>query len=108
MLNNHSVFHEPIEERTSVLRGPAVEPEGERIQVAIELPPRHSSVVASQQPALQKGRDPVDAGRSTEAVLPLPLMTLDWGDLTPPGSGSPPQTSLLLASHAGHQVLKPS
>jgi hypothetical protein len=69
MLNNHSVFHEPIEERTSVLRGPAVEPEGERIQVAIELPPLHSSVMASQQPALQKGRDPVDAGEDHRGSL---------------------------------------
>jgi hypothetical protein len=51
MLNNHSLFHEPIEELTSVLRGPAVEPECELIQVAIELPPRHRSVMASQQPA---------------------------------------------------------
>ena len=69
MLNNHSLFHEPIEELTSVLGGPAIEPECELIQVAIELPPRHSSVMASQQPALQKGRDPVDAGEECRGGL---------------------------------------
>ena len=69
MLNNHSLFREPIEELTAVLGGPAIEPECELIQVAIELPPRHSSVMASQQPALQKGRDSVDAGEECRGGL---------------------------------------
>jgi hypothetical protein len=58
---NDTLLNRSIEQHPSVHRKSTVEPEGILIQVRSEMFLRNSSVVDSQKPAFQQGRDEMDA-----------------------------------------------
>ena len=62
-IDGPSLLDETIEQHPPALRCPAVESEGELVQIVVEIISCYRALVSPQQPALQKTRNPVDPGQ---------------------------------------------
>ena len=49
------LLHETIEQFAAVPRPPTVEPEGELVEVVVEMRVRHGALMGAKQPALEQG-----------------------------------------------------
>jgi hypothetical protein len=56
------LLEEPVEEQPAALRCVPVEPEGELVEVVVELVDRVPVMQGARQPALEQRRDSVHAG----------------------------------------------
>lgn len=52
--DSHNPLREPVDEQSSCLGMPAIEPEGELIKVIVEVPMLNTAQVSAVQPSLEK------------------------------------------------------
>jgi len=76
--DSDSLLREPVEEQSSCLGMPTIEPEGELIKVIVEVLMLNTALVSAVQPSLEKRSCPVDSWQDLMRQL---ITTADDGDL---------------------------
>jgi hypothetical protein len=79
-LNLRGLLDQAVEELTAGSRGPAVEAEGELVQVLVEMAGSDSTLMGAEKPPLEQRGDEVDTGHDLMAELSA---LADVGDLVP-------------------------
>jgi hypothetical protein len=77
-VGSDGLLEEPMEEQAAAAGGATVEPEGELVEVVVELVDRVPVMQGAGEPALEQRRDPVHTGKATWAGWPVRLMATDW------------------------------
>lgn len=71
-IESHRVLCQAIEELPAMTGSSSVEPEGELIEVVIEMLTRHTSLVDAQEPPFQQCGDSMDTGQQGRSGLATP------------------------------------
>ena len=59
---HHGLLEEPVEQQPALPNVPPVEPEGELVEVGLQMPRVDRALVGAQQPALEQAGHPVHPG----------------------------------------------
>jgi len=80
-VDGDGLLSEPVEELAAALRLSAVEPEGELVEVVVEMFLADGALVGSQKPALKQGSNTVDTGHDDMGELAVGPDPCDFVDV---------------------------
>ncbi len=96
-VHRDSLLHKAVEQFSTPLRGSAIEPEGELVQISVQVRLRDSALVDAQEPPLQQGHHPIDTRQEIPSDLSLlPNNVVDIPSLLQPAVPRP----AVCANHA--------
>ncbi len=71
----NGLLGEAVKEPPAGMGAPAIEAEGEFVEVVVEMPMLHAALMGSHQPSFEQRGNVVNAGMTTWAESEPPLMT---------------------------------